>query len=58
MCFAPMIYPGQQVEINKCTIQSIFGYFGNDFSKFEEEYIDKNSGLTINYLNTLDECLQ
>ena len=42
ICFAPVVYPGQETTIKECTIQSILGYFKNDLDLFtrSEKYLD------------------
>ncbi|XP_075158262.1 Niemann-Pick type C-1b [Haematobia irritans] len=57
ICFAPMLYPGEQAEIEDCVVQSVFGYFQNDLELFETDYKDEN-GYDINYLNHLEDCLR
>lgn len=49
ICFAPVVYPGQETMIKDCTIQSIFGYFQNDMNDFNNR---------INYLETIIRCSQ
>lgn len=56
ICYAPVLYPGEKPKIDKCLVQSIFGYFKNDMEDFEKEY--EQDGLTVNYLNHLEECLR
>uniref|UniRef100_A0A7G3ABJ9 Putative cholesterol transport protein n=1 Tax=Lutzomyia longipalpis TaxID=7200 RepID=A0A7G3ABJ9_LUTLO len=57
ICFAPIIYPGEVPTLDQCTVQSIFGYYGHDFVKFNESRIDAN-GFERNYLNTIISCTQ
>ncbi|XP_055844518.1 NPC intracellular cholesterol transporter 1 homolog 1b [Episyrphus balteatus] len=57
ICKAPVLYPGEKPIIDKCLVQSIFGYYKNDMQEFEKEY-EGPDGLTVNYLNQLEECLR
>ncbi|XP_073833779.1 Niemann-Pick type C-1b [Musca autumnalis] len=56
VCYAPILYPGEKTSVDKCLVQSIFGFFQNDWEFFETEYEDEN-GYVINYLNHLEDCL-
>ncbi|XP_055914958.1 NPC intracellular cholesterol transporter 1 homolog 1b [Eupeodes corollae] len=56
ICSAPNMYPGEKPKIEKCLVQSIFGYYKNNMEEFEKEY--EQEGLTVNYLNHLEECLR
>ncbi|XP_030379061.1 NPC intracellular cholesterol transporter 1 homolog 1b [Scaptodrosophila lebanonensis] len=57
VCYAPMLYPGEEPEVKDCVIQSLYGYFQHDMSRFESSYEDSNN-YTINYLNQLEDCLR
>ncbi|KAH8318213.1 hypothetical protein KR074_002432, partial [Drosophila pseudoananassae] len=57
ICYAPVLMAGQTPDIDHCVVQSVFGYFQHDMSKFENSYVDSN-GYTINYLNQLEDCLR
>lgn len=48
ICFAPVTQAGSETRLQDCTVQSIFGYFGNEI-----ENVRPN-----NYLNTLDKCMR
>ncbi|EDV95122.1 NPC intracellular cholesterol transporter 1 homolog 1b [Drosophila grimshawi] len=56
-CYAPVLYPGVKPTVDDCLIQSIYGYFQNDMSKFQNSYVDSKNN-TINYLNQLEDCLR
>lgn len=56
LCFAPVTQVGEVTKLSQCTVQSLFGYFGNSFSKFNATRIT-NEGLEVNYLNTMANCL-
>lgn len=49
ICFAPVVYPGQETTAADCTVQSILGYFQNDLDKFIRDN---------NYLETIIRCSQ
>lgn len=57
ICYAPMLYPGEEATVENCVVQSIYGYFQNDMEFFESEYLD-SEGYTVNYLNHLEDCLR
>lgn len=57
ICYAPMLLPGVTPTVDDCVIQSIYGYFQNDMSKFLNSYVDSNN-FTVNYLNQLEDCLR
>ncbi|XP_034489627.1 NPC intracellular cholesterol transporter 1 homolog 1b [Drosophila innubila] len=57
ICYAPVLYPGVTPTVDDCLIQSIYGYFQNDMSRFQNSYVDNNN-FTINYLNQLEDCLR
>ncbi|KAH8291659.1 hypothetical protein KR018_010859 [Drosophila ironensis] len=57
ICYAPVLLAGQTATVDDCAIQSVYGYFQHDMSKFENSYEDAN-GYTINYLNQLEDCLR
>lgn len=56
ICFAPLTseFTGP-VELSKCVVQSIWGYFQDDLEKFEEQEED-SKGFNITYLDTLTKC--
>lgn len=55
ICFAPVIPTGTIAQLHQCTIQSVFGYFGNSIENFNFSSTNTN-GYIENYLNTLDKC--
>lgn len=55
ICFAPMTYAGEKATIGQCTVQSIYGYFGNSMRKFNRTDTDFE-GNELNYLNALIKC--
>lgn len=56
ICFAPMVSSDQEPDsVSQCVVQSIFGYFGNSIDTFRKS--DVIDGYTVNYLNTLDNCI-
>ncbi|XP_030563152.1 NPC intracellular cholesterol transporter 1 homolog 1b [Drosophila novamexicana] len=57
ICYAPVLYPGLTPTVDDCVIQSVYGYFQHDMSKFQSSYVDGNN-YTINYLNQLEDCLR
>lgn len=57
ICFAPVTYAGEKPTLDHCTIQSIFGYFGNSFDEFNKSSEDFDTGIVRNYLNRIDECM-
>lgn len=48
ICFAPVTLAGAQTQLKDCTVQSVFGYFGNNFANFQPG----------NYLDVLDKCMK
>lgn len=56
ICFAPMTYEGQQPTLDQCTVQSIFGFFGNNVEELEDEG-DDGQGYVDNYLDKINKCL-
>lgn len=56
ICFAPVTSADADKDLTKCTVQSAFGYFGNDINAFERNYTSSD-GFAISYLNQLDECI-
>ncbi|XP_038117109.1 NPC intracellular cholesterol transporter 1 homolog 1b [Culex quinquefasciatus] len=55
ICYAPMTAAGKETELSECTVQSVFGYFQNDYDKFNASY-ENWDGFEINYLNTINDC--
>lgn len=56
LCFAPMVQVGEEAKLSQCTVQSVFGYFGNDFARFNATRITPD-GFNYTYLNVLANCL-
>lgn len=50
-----MTYAGKNATIGQCTVQSIYGYFGNSMQKFNRTDVDAE-GNELNYLNVLIKC--
>ncbi|KXJ81281.1 hypothetical protein RP20_CCG020355 [Aedes albopictus] len=55
ICYAPMTAAGQETVLSECTVQSVFGYFQNDYDKFNNIRTDIE-GFEVNYLNTINDC--
>lgn len=55
VCYAPVVGVGEKVTIDKCLIQSIYGFFGHNMANFLKE--TEKDNFTVNYLNKLDLCL-
>ncbi|KAE8745772.1 hypothetical protein FOCC_FOCC007488 [Frankliniella occidentalis] len=57
VCFAPLHndFTGP-VTVDKCTIQTVWGYFQNSMEKFNKTGV--KNGLKTNYLNVIYDCLQ
>lgn len=55
ICFAPVVYPGQETTLSDCTVQSVFGYFQNSYDEFNYESIDP-LGYRNNYIDTIKAC--
>ena len=57
ICFAPLHnqFSGP-VTVDKCTIQTIWGYFQNSLETFNIE--GEKDGFKTNYLNVIYDCLQ
>lgn len=55
LCFAPMVQVGETTKLSQCTVQSVFGYFGNDLNTFNTSFITRD-GYERNYLDTLATC--
>ena len=55
LCFSPMVQKGETTKLSQCTVQSIFGYFGNSFETFNRTSVVK--GYDYNYLDILANCL-
>lgn len=50
-----MVQVNEDTKLSQCTVQSVFGYFGNDLNEFHA--VSTNSeGYVRNYLDTLDNC--
>lgn len=54
ICFAPMTAAGKETVLSECTIQSVFGYFMNDYDKFNS--VTDREGFEVNYLNVINDC--
>lgn len=50
-----MVQVGETTKLSQCTVQSVFGYFGNDLRTFNSSAV-LNDNFTTNYLNTLANC--
>ncbi|EDW56327.1 GM23054 [Drosophila sechellia] len=57
ICYAPVLMAGETPTVDRCAIQSVYGYFQHDMDRFENSYVDSNN-YTINYLNQLEDCLR
>jgi Niemann-Pick C1 protein len=57
ICFAPITNRGESPTLSQCTIQSIFGYFNDDFVRFNRTTVD-GLGFENNYLNVIEKCTQ
>ncbi|XP_073981176.1 NPC intracellular cholesterol transporter 1 homolog 1b-like [Rhodnius prolixus] len=57
ICFAPLSNGPKAKKLSQCTIQSVWGYFQNDVSLFNETHKDYYN-YTINYLDKLYKCFQ
>lgn len=55
VCFAPVTSADADKDLTKCTVQSAFGYFGNNIDTFERN--TTSNGFLVNYLNILDQCI-
>lgn len=55
ICFAPLTRPEDELEVNHCVVQSVWGYFQNDLDIFDSTDTDQN-GFTINYLDQFLKC--
>lgn len=58
VCFAPLYstFSGAMTP-EKCTVQSLWGYFQDDVEIFDETDTDED-GNEINYLNRIKDCTQ
>lgn len=56
VCFAPITQVGQKTILDNCVVQSLFGYFQNDYELFNET--DEEVGFVTNYLNKMDSCMK
>lgn len=52
-----MIYPGEETKLYQCTVQSVFGYFENDFNNFNRSGVD-GEGFIVNYMTRMKSCAQ
>lgn len=50
-----MVQVGETTKLSQCTVQSVFGYFKNDLSRFNSS-VTTSDNFTVNYLNTLANC--
>lgn len=57
ICFAPMLYPNEEPVLSKCTVQSVFGYFGNSWIEFNRTGTT-SQGFINNYLDKMVTCTQ
>lgn len=55
ICFAPVVYPGDETTLSDCTVQSVFGYFQNSYTQFNLETTDA-LGYRNNYIDTIKAC--
>jgi Niemann-Pick C1 protein len=58
VCNAPMVndFTGPRV-VEQCLVQSLFGYFSNNWDKFYQEE-ETETNITINYLDQLETCIR
>ncbi|XP_066248348.1 NPC intracellular cholesterol transporter 1 isoform X3 [Euwallacea similis] len=55
ICFAPLRNEGDETNLDQCAIQSLWGYFQNDFEYFNSTEVDP-LGFQLNYLDALLKC--
>ncbi|KAF2896926.1 hypothetical protein ILUMI_09250 [Ignelater luminosus] len=58
ICFAPLRTKGQvKTNVEECVVQSVWGYYQNDMSTFDETDTD-DDGYEVNYLDHFVACTQ
>ena len=58
ICFAPLRSVGQvDTDVEECVVQSIWGYYQNDVTTFDETDVDPD-GYETNYLDFFVACAQ
>ncbi|KAM7354023.1 Niemann-Pick type C-1a isoform 3-T3 [Cochliomyia hominivorax] len=56
ICYAPLVSGGQdKVKTSDCVVQSVWGYFGDDLERLDDE--DDDNGFEVNYLDELYQCI-
>ncbi|KAJ6638858.1 NPC intracellular cholesterol transporter 1 like 1b [Pseudolycoriella hygida] len=56
ICYTPLLPSDTEPQIKDCVVQSLFGYYKNDFPSFMFNY--SYNGVEYNYLNTMDACIK
>lgn len=56
ICYKPLLPTDTAPQIKDCVVQSLFGYYKNNFEMFYLNYT--YNGVYTNYLNTMDACLK
>ncbi|XP_044315818.1 NPC intracellular cholesterol transporter 1 isoform X1 [Drosophila rhopaloa] len=55
ICFAPLSDDGSEIDVSKCVVQSIWGYFSDDPSRLDDN--DEDHGFNVTYLDSLYDCI-
>ncbi|XP_037025848.1 NPC intracellular cholesterol transporter 1 homolog 1b [Bradysia coprophila] len=55
ICYTPLLPSDTEPQIKDCLVQSLFGYYRNNFESFYLNY--SYNGNNFNYLNTMDACI-
>ncbi|XP_016944927.3 NPC intracellular cholesterol transporter 1 isoform X2 [Drosophila suzukii] len=55
ICFAPLSDDGSEIDVKKCVIQSIWGYFSDERERLDDH--DDDNGFNVTYLDGLYGCI-
>lgn len=56
ICYTPLLASDKEPQVKDCLVQSLFGYYKNNFESFYLNY--SYNGINYNYLNKMHSCIK